>query len=256
VVTAWRRLAEECARRRDAGRPVAFWWRDDDAARPEPALERLLRLAESAQVPVALAVVPDLAEAALVAELSARACLLQHGCDHRNRAAPGEKKSEFVDAEPVAAALARLAQARERLAALSRARALHVLVPPWNRLSAALLPRLRRAGFRGLSRFGPRGAVEAAPGLRELNTHVDIIAWHAGRGFAGEEAAIDQALRFLVASRAAAPDGADEALGWLTHHACHDEAAWRFLERLLDASRALPGVRWITAGEFFAAGGA
>lgn len=250
VSAAWQALAQECARWHALGKAVEFWWRDDDAAQRVPALERLLSLAAVARVPVALAVVPETSDTALFRGLSESVTLMQHGADHRSRAAGGEKKTEFPEREPVEDALLRLAQGRNRLRALSAGRMLDVLVPPWNRLSAQLIPHLPRAGFAGLSRFGARAADEATRGLRQLNTHVDIIAWNAGRGFVGEQAALEQAVRHLAARRTGAADPG-EATGWLTHHACHDEAAWFFLGQLFDVSRRWPGVRWLDAGEFF-----
>ena len=64
-MTGWIELASEIGRWRDAGRPVEFWLRDDDAVRPTRPLERLLRLAETFDVPPALAVIPAQAESAL-----------------------------------------------------------------------------------------------------------------------------------------------------------------------------------------------
>ena len=66
---AWRALADEIALWRDAGSMVEFWWRDDDAARPAPALARLLALSANTSIPLALAVVPLGADAALLAGL-------------------------------------------------------------------------------------------------------------------------------------------------------------------------------------------
>ena len=45
----------------------------------------------------------------------------------------------------------------------------------------------------------------------------------------------------------AAKNLSDEPLGWLTHHAVHDEHAWRFLERLFKVQ----GVHWLSAAEAF-----
>lgn len=249
--SAWRALADECRRWSDAGRRVEFWWRDDDATRPVPALRRLLALAESAGVPLALAVVPETAEAALFEELGPGVCVLQHGCDHLNRASAGEKKTEFSAGEAADSALQRLEAARLRLSGLTDGSALDVLVPPWNRIADHLVPQLARAGFRGLSRFGARRGLEAAPGMRQMNTHVDLIAWKGGRGFAGEDAVLEQAVHALAGIRAGGAQAPAEALGWLSHHACHDHAAWGFLERLFATSQRLPGVRWIAARDFF-----
>ena len=86
---AWRALADELARWRDTGRTAEFWWRDDDAAWPVPALLRLLALAEGNAVPLALAVVPLEVQSELFAAAGPQTSILQHGTDHRNRAAAG-----------------------------------------------------------------------------------------------------------------------------------------------------------------------
>jgi len=250
VTPAWRTFRDELARWHDAGRTVEFWWRDDDAARPAPALARLLALAQTASTPLALAVIPLQAEQGVFESIGAGIAVLQHGSDHRNRAAAGEKKTEFPAAESPAMAIARLVAARQRLAAQAGARFLPVLAPPWNRLPEAYAPQLAAAGFRGLSRFGGRTAAQAAPGLAQVNTHVDLIDWHGTRGFAGEEAVLAAAVKHLAAKREGAADAA-EATGWLSHHAVHDEAAWNFLERLFETVCAVPGPRWLDARTLF-----
>jgi hypothetical protein len=249
MTRGWRELAAELARWREAGRTAEFWWRDDDAGGMNPALARLFALAERSAVPLALAVIPARAEPGLFARLPAQISVLQHGADHANRAAAGEKKCEFPDSEAPEAALARLAEARGRLARLAAGRALAVLAPPWNRMAAALVPRLAGAGFRGLSRYGARSAAAAAFGLREVNAHVDIVDWRGTRRFVGEERALGAACAHLAARRAGRADPA-EPTGVLTHHAVHEEAAWFFLERLFEVTRAA-GARWLGAVELF-----
>lgn len=239
-MSSWDALDAELAAWRDAGRTPQLWWRDDDAAAATPALKKLLLLSRDSDVPLALAVIPELAEADAVAEAR---CVILHGCDHRNRAAAGEKKTEFPASEAGDAALARLALARQRLAALAGARFIPVLAPPWNRFRDELIARLPRAGIHGLSRYGARATADK--GVREIDTHVDIIAWRGSRAFVGEEAALGLLLAQLSARR-----GADEPIGVLTHHARHDRAAWRFLERLFDATRAA-GAQWLSAGQLF-----
>src|SRR2546423_10040818 len=88
---SWRELEEELVRWHDEGRIADFWWRDDDATAPSPALDELLQLSKRAAVPLALAVVPLEARRELFDGLEAS--VLMHGSDHRNRAAPGEKKT-------------------------------------------------------------------------------------------------------------------------------------------------------------------
>jgi hypothetical protein len=203
-----------------------------------PALERLLDLAAAARVPLALAVIPMAAQPALFSRLEKGVDVLQHGADHANRAAPGAKKSEFPREEPAAAALERLATGRERLQALAGARALPVLAPPWNRFREDLLGELPGIGLRGLSGYGARGAAAPAPGVVQINTHVDLVAWQAGRRFIGAESALALAMNYFTR---------DEPIGWLTHHAVHDADAWQFLERLF----AVRGARWTSAAELF-----
>ena len=233
---SWAQLEAEVRRRSDAGRPVEFWWRDDDAISPNPALARLLDLSSTHIVPVALAVIPQDARHELFESLHDHVTVLQHGTDHRNRAAPGEKKTEYPANESVQDALDRIRRGKDRLDRTPNF--LPVLAPPWNRFRKDLLDKLPGLGFRGISAYGARLRREAAPGLAQVNTHVDIIAWRAGRRFAGEEQVIAQAMKWLAA---------DGPIGWLTHHAVHDATAWDFLERLFT----LRGVRWLSARECF-----
>jgi hypothetical protein len=235
---SWEKFKLELARRRDAGRPAQFWWRDDDAGAVRPEVNRLVELSSSCGIPVSLAVVPEAAEPELFELLHEGVSVLQHGTDHRNRAAAGEKKTEYPAAEPLDAAAARVADGLGRLRALAGARLFPVLAPPWNRLRKDLLGKLPAIGIRGVSLYGPRAAAEPAPGLRQVNTHVDIVAWGQGKCFIGEDEAIGLAVKTLAL---------EEPVGWLTHHAVHDAAAWAFLERLFN----MKDVRWLSAAEAF-----
>jgi hypothetical protein len=240
----WRALADELRVWRDSATTATLWWRDDDAASPSAALSRLLNLEKTSGVPRAHAVITELAHREAVA---AARYVIMDGCDHRNRAAAGEKKSEFPASESDAEAIRRLASARARLAALAGERFLAVLAPPWNRLRESLVDRLPEAGIRGLSRYGARSRSGGA--VREVNTHVDIIAWRGERGFVGEDAALALLVQHLAARRLRRVD-ADEPTGILTHHAQHDSGAWRFLERLFDETRAR-GAAWLEPGQVF-----
>ena len=250
VAAGWVEFESEIGRWRDAGRPVEFWLRDDDAVRPNRPLERLLVLADAFNVPPALAVIPAQAEPALFAMLPARADVLQHGSDHANRAAPDEKKTEYPKGEPAEAAIERLDEGRRRLARLAGASLLDVLAPPWNRVPPAVVARLPGCGIRGLSRYGARRSALAAPGVAEINTHVDIIDWKGGRRFVGAQQALRLAAQHLAAQREGRVDAA-EPTGWLTHHACHDEEAWTFLAELFERFGPKQGVLWKSAREIF-----
>src|SRR5258708_22135859 len=144
---SWQMLEEELARWHDAGRTVDFWWRDDDATAPSAAVRQLLQLSKASGVPLALAVIPLGAVPQLFEGL--RASVLMHGTDHRNRAAPAEKKSEFPLAEPEAQAIARLAAARERLERLAGASFPPGLAPARDRFKTPPVGALRSGRLAG-----------------------------------------------------------------------------------------------------------
>ncbi len=251
-MTAWDTLPQELELWRARERRATIWWRDDDAVRPGPALDRLLALSARHGAPLALAVIPAAAEPALARRLAEapQAVVLQYGYAHRNHAPDDRKKCELGRSRPAEAVLAELAAGRDRLGALFGARALPVLVPPWNRISVELLPALPGLGYRGLSTYTPRKAAHPVPELLQVNTHLDPIRWKPERRFLGEAAALDLLCGHLAARREGRADP-DEPSGILTHHAVHDEALWRFLDRLLATLATHPAVRPLTAAAVF-----
>ncbi len=251
-MSGWDALEGELGAWAEAGRAATLWWRDDDAQRPGPALERLLGLAEDTGVPLALAVIPAGADAALARRLenSPRLTVLQHGYAHRNHAPAGERKCELGAHRPGEAVLAELGRGRARLRDLGFARALPVLVPPWNRMEPGLAPALAAAGFAGLSSWGPRRAPEAAPGLRQVNVHVNAVRHPGAAAEARGGDALDQAVAHLAARRAATAD-AGEPTGLMTHHLKHDRDGWAFVADFLRRTRDHPGARWLAADEAF-----
>ncbi len=251
----WTLLTDELDRWADSGRPATLWWRDDDAARAAPALDRLLATRASAEVPLALAVIPVALEedAAHRIDDAAHTAVLQHGYAHRNHAAPDERKAELGAARRAGDALDELAEGRRRLGAVFRKRVLPVLVPPWNRVAGAIVGRLAGAGFTGLSAYGQRASARPAPGLDQVNTHVDITDWRGSRGFIGAEAALALAIAHLRARRTGEADG-DEPTGLLTHHLVHDDAAWRFVAEFMATTKAHPAARWLSPADLFGAG--
>lgn len=237
-MTRWRAFQDELERRQASGRPAELWWRDDDAAAVTPALKSLLALSKGRGIPLALAVIPEAAHGELFKLLHPNVSVLQHGTDHRNRAAPGEKKTEYPASEPIESALARVADGLGRLRVFAGAKLVPALAPPWNRVRPDLLKKLPAIGIRGISTYGPRESAEPRPSLRQVNTHVDIVDWRHGRRFIGEARALELAMKGLASG---------EPVGFLTHHAVHDAAAWTFLERLFN----IPGARWLSAAQAF-----
>jgi hypothetical protein len=118
-------------------------------------------------------------------------------------------------------------------AAFGQEKLVPVLVPPWNRIAPDLVQKLPALGYCGLSTFGRRAAREPAPGLVQVNTHVDPIDWRGSRGLLAPAALIRQ-LAAAVSARVDGRQNADEPIGLLTHHLIHDEALWAYCAALLE----------------------
>ena len=246
----WADLEAELDQWASRQRIATLWWRDDDATAWTPALERLLCLA--GKTPVALAVIPRDADESLVRGLHAfpTVSVLTHGWSHHNYAPEGAKKNEFGADRPLRDRRTALATGRSRLRSMFGAQAVAALVPPWNRISADLLPHLAALGFVGLSTMKPRAAAEAAPGVRVANVHVDLTDWSAGRRFAGEGPVLAGLLRHLRQRRTAQADAA-EPTGILTHHLIQDDATDRFLSRFLEVVGGHAAARFLGAPRVF-----
>jgi hypothetical protein len=251
-LSAWPRLVAELDAWRAAGRRADLWWRDDDACRDSPALDRLLGIAREAEVPVALAVIPALLEPGLVDGVAqARsATVVQHGYAHRNHAPPGARNWELGIQRPVTETLGELAKGRAGLLSSFGPRFRPVLVPPWNRIDPLVVERLPEAGFGGLSTFGPRAGLHPVRGLVQCNAHVDLIAWRRDRAFIGIDAAIDRLVLHLESRRASIGDAA-EPTGILTHHLDMDAPAWAFLAALFARTRDHGAAAWLDVDAAF-----
>jgi len=256
TTAGWSDLVDELDRWGDAGRVATLWWRDDDAAAASGRLDRLVSIA--GDTPISLAVIPAATDPGLAAWLThpsrslqaTRLAVLQHGWCHTSHAVDG-KKSEFPPERSSHAVASDLAAGRARLTALFGARALAVLVPPWNRFDPRFLPLLAACGLSAISRVKPRRSHRPAPGIAEANVHVDLIAWAGNRSFVGEEAALSGVVGHLRARRLAEAD-AEEPTGILTHHRVQDEATDAFLRRLVAVTSAHPATCWLGAAEVFA----
>jgi hypothetical protein len=224
-------IGPELARWKAAGHAPTFWWRDDDARRPTPALDRLLALSARFDAPITIAAVPDGDVAAL-----AQACrgvphaeLAIHGFRHENRAPPGRPSGEVNDQDGLAEVMSDLGAAME---AFRRAGVTpRLFVPPWNNAHPTLKQALELQGLQ-LSCYGEmRRAAE--PG--RLDAHLDFMRWKPRARFRGAVRFLLRARRLLAERRL---NGAwDQPLGLLTHHLDHDEPAWRFLEAFLPVAK-------------------
>jgi len=244
-MTGWDDLNRELDRWPEG--KATFWWRDDDATAPSPALSRLIALGPQ---PLAIAAIPAWVENALAGVLNdTRIDVLQHGYGHVNHEPEGAKKAELGATRSADMVIEELSDGRRKMEALFGPRFLPVMVPPWNRIADAVAARLPEAGFRGLSTYGsrPRGM------SRRVNTHVDILSWRDGRRFVGQSAAIVQVIAHLTVKRRGKADP-EEPTGLLTHHAGMDEDAFSFTADLLKRLASHPAVQWRAARDIFPVG--
>jgi hypothetical protein len=250
-MTSWAALRTELDRWQAAGRRASFWWRDDDAETPSPALDRLLALRASRDLPLALAVIPDGAGPALAERLHSERGLrvLQHGYAHRNHAPDTEKTIELGRHRSLPTVMAELRAGRRKLERLFGRDFQAVVVPPWNRIDGRVIAALAPAGYRGLSVFGPRAARFATPGLVQANCHLDVMNW-SNRRFAGTAPALKRAILHLRLRRKGEAD-VTEPTGLMTHHLAHDRAAWDFIARFLDETKNHPAGLWIGSAAAF-----
>jgi hypothetical protein len=247
-VASWPELSQELDRWHAAGATATFWWRDDDAADDTPQLDVLLR--HAGEIPLALAVVPDLASKELAAKLANRASIvvLQHGWRHHNHSPGG--KSEYPATRPMADVSRELVEGRRVMTALFGRQAIPVFSPPWHGFDACFLPLLRQAGLTALSQKGPRPALFAAQGVLQANAHVAPIKWSIPRSFAEDEIYLEQVIDHLRGRRLQAYD-ASEATGLLTHHLEQNDRSYDFISRLIDVISHCPAGKWINGRDVF-----
>ena len=229
---SWSQLRDELACRAARGQVVRFWFRDDDAIDPSPALTRLAEIGQALDITMVIAVVPAKTGDELAAFLKSSPNLrsAQHGWSHANHAPSGAKKQELVATRPQI--FEELSQGFSKLSRLHGERFLPMLVPPWNRVDPALLPHLPDLGYRTLSTFGPD-----KPGpIRTLNTHIDLIDWHDSRNGRNHSEIIRDIIDAL---------DLDSPIGILSHHLVSDAPAFDFIEQFLRLTAQHPACAWL-----------
>jgi hypothetical protein len=240
----WQPLRDCLERLTDANRSAKLWLRDDDAIESTPALDRLLDLTRRASVPLSLAVIPAFTGAALAERLQAEthARVTVHGWNHENHAAGRGKKRELGPDRPAVVVLGELRAGFDKLQTLYPTQLDPVLVPPWNRIDAALLSQLEPLGFSAVSVYGE---AKADSPIRSINTHVDIMDWLGTRG-GRPHAELVELLVVEIERRIA---GSNEPIGLLTHHLVHDDACWDFMAKLFEATAESPAASWHSASD-------
>ncbi|WP_170573070.1 polysaccharide deacetylase family protein [Ruegeria atlantica] len=232
------------------GLTLSVWWRDDDAISATPQLETLAELSQVLGVPVHLAVIPRDANESLIDHVVHHATLIPvvHGWAHENHALPDEKKSEFRLHRPMNDILHDARAGLKRLQSQFGNRLCPMFVPPWNRIAPEVVQELPGLGYRIISTATPRKARNPAPGLEQINTHLDPIDWRGTRGLINADRLIAQTANLLRDRREGRTDNT-EPFGVLTHHLVHDQDLWTFTEALLRRLLNGPGYAWVAPNE-------
>lgn len=250
----WSDLDAELIRWDAAGTVATFWWRDDDVQAPTDALDRLLGLARQYELPLHLAVVPDGLDPNLATRLAAERDIhtMQHGFAHKNHEPRGAGASEVGDHRDMEFQLRDLRDGWQRLRQANLPNLLAAFVPPWNRISDRTVPHLARLGYGLLSASHPRATEFPAPGLLQVNIHVDPIRWKGGAHFRGTARILDGICEHLADRRSGTVDRG-EPTGLSTHHLQMTDDVWDFVGELLDRLSRRP-VRWLRLADLVDAG--
>jgi hypothetical protein len=248
----WSSLTDELDRWADAGAIASFWWRDDDATSDSPQIDTLLDCA--GQTPVALAVIPGLAERSLAARLERHpaATVLQHGWRHTNHAKEGFR-SEYPGGRDPDEVANEFSNGMRLLQELFGARYLPVFAPPWHGFDESYLPLLRQAGLRAISRDMPRARAVTSD-LLVSNIHCVPILWGAPPSFGPDEIYLGKLVEHLSGRREGRCDR-DEPTGLLTHHLVQDARSYEFMGKLGVTIAEHPAARWLDARDIFRVAG-
>lgn len=242
-MATWAELDAELEFWHAAGERPTFWWRDDDTEAPTEALERLIDLSEKYNAPLHLAVIPENIDPGLAPRLAAAPLVwnMQHGFAHKNHEPKGERASEVGKSRDLALQEADLREGWHRMQSAGLPNLLPVMVPPWNRIGAQVIPHLSAWGYCALSGFDRRMERTDASGLQHFNGHVEPLRWRPDALFAGTEKTLEQCVVHLRERRTGLADR-DEPTGLVTHHLQTPEEAWAFCDafagRLAQGNRA------------------
>lgn len=243
----WSDLTAELDRWHGSGMVATFWWRDDDAVDVTPQLERLLAVAGT--IPLCLAVIPARAGRALADRIGGEptVTVLQHGWAHVSHVEQGV--SEYPPSRTDDEVARELVAGRAILSDRFGRQAIPVFVPPWHAFDHRFVPLLGSCGLAGISRKGPRQSRQTA-GLVQVNAHVSPITWSSPPSFAGDDAYLEQFVGHLEGRRLGRYDAA-EPTGLLTHHLDQNDASFAFIARLAEVVGDHPGAAWVSTRGLF-----
>ncbi len=268
IYQAWEDTQRELDCWTRQGLQARFWVRDDDAVGTSERLTRLHDLAEKHEITIGLAVIPARLQPDLpdyIREGGHRFHPMCHGWRHINHARVGSRPSEFGRERPISA-LVSDAQLARRAFASHFGKVDAVFVPPFGRISRALLTALPEIGFSGIS--GAAGWLErklsylsdwhvgipAIASLRRctvptLDVQIDPIDWRDRT--AHDPRVISHALVRCLRARRNGSLASSLPIGIVTHHLDHEESIWRVCDALLQLLRSHEAAKFLHVAQFF-----
>lgn len=261
---AWEAVRRELDCWAEAGLTAKFWVRDDDAVEVSDNLLRLREFAANYDIRVGLAVIPGKLQLDLPGFLDhnkKQFYPMCHGWKHIDHSR-GNKPGEFGPDRPllnmIGDAQAALGLFCEHFSAVKA-----IFVPPFNRVTGAMVKTLPKIGFFGVSlmpnflerkilRFGSQLAWSGLikiPNFAEfprVDVHLDLINWKT-KSAQESSTTINQLIQHLRARRLGLL-AANTPIGLLTHHLVHDERIWRALNEASEVLKAHSAAEFIDVG--------
>lgn len=243
------------------GLTANFWVRDDDAIEVSESLILLRDIAARYAVKIGLAIIPGQAVPELTGFLETNArhfYPMCHGWRHINYNMR-RKPAEFGGERPHPNLVRDAELALDSFSTAFR-NVKPIFVPPFNRITPALIRALPDVGFFGVSlmptsfeqklaRLGSKINVSlpvAIPDLRgsnRIDVHIDLINWQTRS--AQDYRLLAQQLVRELRYRRLGYLRTDSPIGLLTHHLAHDLSIWRACDDVLSFLRPHPAVRFL-----------
>jgi hypothetical protein len=243
----WSLLTDELNHWAQGGMVATFWWRDDDAVSDTAQLDDLLNCA--GRVPVALAVIPSLADRSLAKKLARypSVTVLQHGWKHTNHATQGY--SEYPAGRSTNEVAREFSVGHRLLKDLFGVQSLPVFVPPFHDFDESYLSLLPQTGLKAISRKGARSDTVVF-GLAVSNIHCAPIVWGEPPSFSSDEEYLCAIIEHLGGRRRGRYD-VSEPTGVLTHHLQQNALSYAFMAKLVATLLEHPAASWLDARDVF-----
>jgi hypothetical protein len=246
---------------------ATFWVRDDDASTVSVELDKLCQLATRHELNIGLATIPSKLDGSLVNFLDGERLHFHpmcHGWQHVNYGGKG-RPAEFGPDRPQSALFEDGRLAFETFAKHFGSTGV-VFVPPFGRITDAMVEVLPEIGFVGVSK-GPsamerrmtRLAWVPSPvrlptrkSVPHFDVHIDPIDWR--RRTARDVAAVSAEIVGHLRLRRNGFVSSDLPIGILTHHLAHDDAMWALCDDLFGALRQEAGAAFAHASHVISQG--